>query len=381
MNAATAIASPVATIAAAEQLGPAWGAVPNTAAIIGTGLGSIGLTRLTGRRGWRFGLVTGYATAAVGGVFAVFFATMHDIGGLTLAMLLLGVGQAAALLSRYAAAEYHPHRRGFAIGAIVWSGAVGAVSAPLLLQTLGVLGAFAFAAAVSAAAGLGQLGLPNRPRFTAATPVKLSSLVRAKATRSAFAVMATAQIVMVGVMTATPLDMHLHHQSLGSVGLILSAHTLGMFAFAPLTGWLLDRIGSGAVMAFGIVTLAGASGLAASGVAQWGALFLLGFGWNLCFVGGSGRLSTSDSTPDQAGVEGAVDGAVWGLAASAGLGSTAVLASSGYAALALGAGALVVIPAAVLAFAGDVTEAPETALPAEGHTVAIEDRAHLRICT
>src|SRR5204862_7868015 len=48
--------------------------------------------------------------------------------------------------------------------------------------------------------------------------------------------------------------------------------------------------------------------------------------------------------------------------------STGVLASSGYAALALGAGALVVIPAAVLAFAGP---------PSKSGTahVAIEDRA------
>jgi hypothetical protein len=122
-----------------------------------------------------------------------------------------------------------------------------------------------------------------------------------------------------------------------------------MFAFAPLTGWLLDRIGAGPVMAAGVATLAGSAGLAASGVLPAGALFLLGVGWNFCFVGGSGRLAARLSTSEQAGVEGAVDGAVWGLAATAGFASTAVLAVGGFAALALAAGALVVIPAAILA--------------------------------
>jgi MFS family permease len=350
MNAATAAASPVATIVAADQLGPAWGALPNTAAIVGTGLGAIILTRLTSRRGWRFGLVTAYSTAALGGLLAAVFATLRDVGGLTLAMLLIGFGQAAALLSRYAAAEHSASRRGFAIGAIVWSGAIGAVAAPLLLQPLGERGAFLFAGVVSAVAAVGLLRLPVLPRVGVAS-VRVVSLIRAPSARSALAVMATAQVIMALVMTATPLDMHLHHQSLGSVGLILSSHTLGMFALAPLTGWLLDRIGSGPVMASGVATLAGSAALAASGVVPAGALFLLGVGWNLGFVGGSGRLASRLSTSDQAGVEGAVDAAVWGFAATAGFASTAVLAVGGFGVLALSAGALVVIPAAILAHA------------------------------
>jgi MFS family permease len=194
--------------------------------------------------------------------------------------------------------------------------------------------------------------LPNQPRASSGSRVALSALVRAPAARSAFAVMATAQVVMAGVMTATPLNLHLHHQTLGQVGLVVSAHTLGMFALSPLTGWLLDRVGAGPVMVAGLVTLVLASVLAAvvpGGGWQAGALFLLGFGWNLCFVGGSGRLAGRLSTSDQAAVEGAVDAAVWGAAAVASLASTAVLSATGYAVLALLSGALVAIPATVLA--------------------------------
>ena len=51
---------------------------------------------------------------------------------------------------------------------------------------------------------------------------------------------------------------------------------------------------------------------------------------------------------ERARVEGAVDAAVWSIAAVASLASTAVLSSSGYPVLAGAAGALTVIPAILL---------------------------------
>jgi MFS family permease len=194
---------------------------------------------------------------------------------------------------------------------------------------------------------------PTRPAPPIRTRVPLRQLVRAPAARSALAVMATAQVVMVAVMTAAPLDMHVHGAGLGSVGVALSAHTLGMFALSPLTGRLLDRAGSRPVMLAGLLTLAIASGLAAAGprgdaVLRTASLFLLGYGWNLCFVGGSGRLARDLPAADRARAEGAVDATVWGLAATASLASTAILATGGYAVLAGLAGMLVLLPAAGL---------------------------------
>ena len=53
MNAAMAAASPISTIVAADRGGTAWSALPNTAGIVGTGVGALALTRLANRRGWR----------------------------------------------------------------------------------------------------------------------------------------------------------------------------------------------------------------------------------------------------------------------------------------------------------------------------------------
>src|SRR5205807_583897 len=94
--------------------------------------------------------------------------------------------------------------------------------------------------------------------------VRLRAVVRTPGARTALGVMATAQVVMVAVMTAAPLDMHRHGQGLDAVGMTLSAHTLGMFAFSPVTGRLLDRAGARPVMFGGLFTLVVATVLAAT---------------------------------------------------------------------------------------------------------------------
>jgi MFS family permease len=299
-----------------------------------------------------------------GGGIAVAAVATGDIVGLVLGMVLLGLGNAGAQLSRYAAAElYPPHRRGLAIGIVVWAGTVGAVGGPLLLDPSGHLatafgrpaftGPFLLAALAAAGAMVASRGAPGRTTRAIPSRVPLRDLAATGTARSALAVMVTAQVVMVAVMTAAPLDMHMHGEGLTSVGMTLSAHTLGMFALSPLTGRLLDRIGARHVMLAGLATLVVASGLAAVGadghaIVRTAALFLLGYGWNLCFVGGSGRLSRDLSAADRARVEGAVDAAVWGVAAGASTASTAIMSAGGYAALAGLACVLAALPAAFL---------------------------------
>jgi MFS family permease len=217
----------------------------------------------------------------------------------------------------------------------------------------GLSGPFLLAALAGALAVAASMGMPRRVgRPLRSTRVPLGELFGTRASRSAFAVMATAQVVMVAVMTAAPLDMRMHGHGLGLIGTALSAHTLGMFALSPLTGRLLDRVGARPVMLGGLLTLVVACltvlGSSGHALTRTAGLFLLGYGWNLCFVGGSGRLARSRPASEQAQVEGAVDAAVWAVAAIAGLASTAVLASGGYAVLAGAAGALVALPAAVL---------------------------------
>ena len=270
MNATMAIASAVAGIIAADTVGTAWAGLPAACAIAGTGMGSVALSRAMTNRTRRLGLVAGYLIGLVGASVALWAATAHRLAGcigLCIGMLVLGVGNASALLSRYAAADLYPAaRRGWAIGAVVWSAALGAVGGPLLLGPMsdaaaavrvnGSTAAMLLAAATCAVALLLSRRLRHSAPTTLSTGARARTLLRASGTRSALAVMAAAQVVMVTVMTSIPVTMHHDGASLGAVGVMLSGHTLGMFALAPLSGRLVDRHGPRSVMIGGLALLA-----------------------------------------------------------------------------------------------------------------------------
>lgn len=354
MSATMAVASTASSLVAGDDLGTGWGAVPPTADVVGTGAGAILLTRLFRRHDRRTVLAAGYGTAAVSGALAAVAAVQGNVPVLTLAMLLLGLGNAAAQLSRYAAAELFPSgRRGFAIGLVVWSAAVGAVGGPLLLgpsgRVAGVLGLTVLAGPfvlASVTAGIAAFAMAGR-RLGVEDGVPgapLRTLFALPSARTALPVMVTGQVVMFGVMTAAPVDMHMHGEGLGAVGETLAAHTLGMFAFSPLTGRAVDRFGGWAVTRAGLVVLVVSTGLAgAFPDARMLTLFLLGYGWNLCFVGGSALLAVGLPSAESARLEGAVDAAVWSLAAISSLLSTVVLAHAGARVLAFGAGTLALV--------------------------------------
>ncbi len=369
MNAAMATTSAAGGIAAAHRWGLSWGGIPATAGIVGTGIGAGGLSRLMARRGYRAGLVLGYTAAVAGAVLGSVATARGDIAALVLAMLLLGFGNAAAQLSRYVAADGFPRaRRGRVIGMVVWAGAFGAVAGPLLIGPTGsaasrlglVAASGSFLVAAPACAGAvaavarasADPAVTRRTAPAGATPFR--DLLSARAARRPLAVMATAQVVMVAVMTTVPIDMNMTGSGLGVVGMVVSAHTLGMFALSPLTGRLVDNGRSYPVMLAGLITMAVATAplmMAASlgRLTLGGLLFLLGFGWNLAFVAGSARLAEQTETADRTSLEGAVDAGVWGVAAIAGAVGGAILAHGGYAVLAASAVALAVLPVCVLA--------------------------------
>ncbi len=366
MSGSMAMASTVTTMVVSDRAGAGWAGGPATAGIVGTGLGALLLTRVTARLHRRAGLLIGYLIATIGGVAAATTVTVTstDVVGLSIGMLLLGLGNAAAQLSRYAGADLYPaHRRGVAIGIIVSAGAVGAVGGPLLLAPahaaatdsgwIGDAGPLLLVAVITFCALAAAWRSPGlSARSAGGVRVSLRRLLRMPAGRSAIAVMATAQVVMGAVMTATPVDMHLHHRGLSAIGVILSTHTLGMFALATLTGRLVDRYGPRPVMFAGLSVLSvgsGAAALAGATSLLGAALFLLGYGWNLCFVGGSALLSREVPAAEQAGIEGAVDGAIWGSAAVAVLACTPLLAHVGFGLL---AGIAAIVPVFALAVLG-----------------------------
>jgi MFS family permease len=355
----------VTTLVAEDMLGSATLAgLPGAVAVLGTALGGHRLSVFMDRVGRRRGLVAGYAAMALGAAGAAVATAVGSFPLLVMALAVFGFGSSADSLSRYAAADVHPsYRRGAAIAFVVWAGTIGSVFGPTLLAPAEAIGRALdiepLAGSYIVASGLAALALafiaillrPDPLEFAdRGTGVRPAGRVPISATtRTALIGLAVGQVVMVLIMVMTPI--HVRHQghSLGTVGVIIAAHTLGMFAVSPLTGMAADRLGRLPVILAGQLVLAISAVLAAvaddasTGVLTV-ALFLLGMGWNFSFVAGSALLTEGAAAESRVRLQGIGDAVVWTSGAVASLGSGLLLAASSYAVLCIVAGCLTILP-------------------------------------
>lgn len=332
----------------------------STAAVIGTALVSLPLAALTTARGRRAGLVTGYAIGTVGAGLVVLAAAVKSFPLLMVGMAAFGAASSANLQARFAAADLAaPDRRARAISVVVWASTIGAVLGPNLSAPASdsfagtsipqTAGPFVWAAAVFVLTGtlLGVLLRPD-PLLTAralAAPGEESrqgrslraGIAAVKASpraRLALLTVAVSHTTMVSIMVMTPVDLGHHGAGLKLVGLVISGHIAGMFAFSPVMGWLADRLGRFSVigLAAGLLSVAALlAGTAGGNHAQSAAgLFLLGLGWSAGMVSGSALLTDSVPQPARAAVQGLSD---LTMNAAAGLGGAAaglVMSQAGY---------------------------------------------------
>ena len=346
---------------------------------LGSAAAAMGVGRLSQRSGRRPGLAAGYAVGALGGAGVVAAAAIGSIALLFVSLLLYGSGTATNLQARYAGADLAPvDRRGRAVSTVLVVTTIGAVIGPNLVEPTGVLaealgirelaGPFILATAAYALAAVTVLVL-LRPdpllaaRAAAKAPAQPGASVPADpevmatgTVRLAASAMVLAQLVMVAVMTMTPVHMRDHGHDVGDAGLVISIHIAAMFLPSPLTGQLVDRVGRRPVLAAGGVTLLTAGVLAAVAPPEsMGllavALGLLGLGWNFGLVGGTALVTDAVPLAQRARTQGTVDLAVALSGAIGGMASGFVVATASFAALSLTGGllALALLPALVAA--------------------------------
>jgi MFS family permease len=130
--------------------------------------------------------------------------------------------------------------------------------------------------------------------------------------RIAFGTLMVGQLVMIGTTSTSPVYLHDHGHAVGTIGLAVAMHLGGMYVASPLSGWLADRFGRGAMIAAGGLVLLLA--LAVAGFAPGGdgtlvmvGLFLNGVGWNLAFVAGSALLTDALSPAERTSIQGLAD--------------------------------------------------------------------------
>ena len=355
--------------------------LPSALLTLGAAAAAVGVGRLSQSAGRRSGLAAGYAVGAVGGALVVVAAAVGSVPLLLVALLLYGSGTATNLQARYAGADLaSPERRGRAVSTVLVATTLGAVAGPNLVRPMGsfaaslgipeLAGPFLLASAAYALAGVVVVvRLRPDPLLTAreladeaavaataagtAAPVTTTDTVLLRLGATA---MIVTQLVMVAVMTMTPVHLRDHGHGLGAAGLVISLHIAAMFLPSPITGVLVDRLGRRPLIAAAGVALLGAGVLAATAPPDSLALLavslvLLGLGWNLGLVAGTALLTDAVPLQTRARTQGSVDVGVALAGATGGIGSGLVVAATSFAALGLAGGlvALALVPSLLVA--------------------------------
>lgn len=351
-----------------------------SAMVLGSAVLAVPAASLASSHGRRAGLGSMLALSALGGVLVVVSAEVGSFLLLLAGVTLFGGGITAGLQARYAAVDLATDaRRGRSLSIVVWATTVGAVLGPNLAEGAGAIGSWMRieplagpfllgSMALALAAGVVWFGLRpdplllsqelgrDEPAEIGEPPQGRGGVLRRGLSAAAgsppallgLLAMVVAHTVMVSVMVMTPIHMDHGHASLRVIGLVISVHIAGMYAFSPVMGWLADRIGRTPTILGGAATLGLAVALAGSAPQGHSAgltagLFLLGLGWSAILVAGSTLVTESVHVDARPATQGTSD-LMMGLAAATGGGLSGVVVSNfGYGALNLAAGSLLLI--------------------------------------
>lgn len=387
----TTLAIAVASILAEQISGSEkLAGLAQTAQVLGAALASFLLAHLMSRRGRRPGLALGYVIGACGAVLCVVAGVVGSFATMLVGATFVGATTAANLQSRYAATDLaKPEHRARALSLVVWATTIGAVAGPNLTGVAGrmahqvglprltgpfAVGCVAMLLASSVVAAFlrpDPLRVAREAALAAGHGVRagthwsrVSRVVRERrGVAAGIVALALAHTVMVSVMVMTPLHMRHGHATLQVIGIVISVHVLGMYAFAPLVGMAADRFGRPAVLTAGSgvllvsLLLAGTSPDGASWRIGVG-LFLLGLGWSLCTVSASTLLSESAPLDARTDIQGAADLVMGVVAAAGGALAGLIVGSLGYAVLNLFAALLAAGVATAAEFARRTTGGP-----------------------
>jgi MFS family permease len=368
--------STVTSIVGADLSGRTeWAGVPSAVYLLGVAASSLTLGYVMDRLGRRNALATGFAIGACGALVAAWAIVARTFAGFVGGLALMGPASAAAGLSRFVAAEMHPpHERGRAIATVVVGGTAGTLIWPLLSVSLGpwlarfnlsdLLWPFAVSIVLLAMAALVIAALlrpdpreiaravaQQHEAVTRSTSVgaaaSLGRILQRRGAVVAIVSMVAAHAVMVMVMVITSVHMRNHDHGVTAISLTTSLHVLGMFAFSILSGRLADNIGRAPVIMAGASVLVVAclvAGISPAFMPITAGLFLLGLGWNFCFVGGSSLLADQLSPDERARTQGFNDLLMGLVAASGSFISGHVFAAVGYGSMGVISAALSLVP-------------------------------------
>lgn len=372
----------VGALIAQEMLGTeSYAGVPAALVTLGSAAAALLVGRFSEHYGRRLGLATGFFAGGLGALGVIMAAVNNSAVLLFVSLLVYGAGTATNLQARYAGTDLaKPNQRAKAISVAMVSTTFGAVAGPNLVEVTGsfaisvgvpaLAGPFILAAAAYILAGMVFfIFLRPDPYIVAKAVFKSQPSVgqshganedrgvdksNSNGLVVGAAVMILTQIVMVAIMTMTPIHMKHHGHSLGDVGLVIGIHIGSMYFPSLITGVLVDKVGRTA-MSFasgGVLLLAGIVAAVAppdSMLVLVVALSLLGIGWNFGLISGTAIIVDATNPVTRAKTQGTIDVLIALAGASGGALSGMVVAQSSYATLSLAGGgvALLLIPVVI----------------------------------
>lgn len=351
---------------------PAMAGVPGALYVLGQASGAVIWGFSMERIGRRWGLAIGQVIGVIGSAIAVVAVVNRSFLFFLIGLVFVGIARSAVDLGRFAAAEVHlPMKRGRAISNVVLGSTVGAIFGPLLVGPTGRLAMKAGFPELAGPYGIGFTvlvlaaililsGLKPEPRdigrelasiHPESVPLQmtrsLAEIVRQPGVVVSIVTMVFAQMVMMVPMSITSVHMKAHQHPLTAVSLVISAHTLGMYAFSIFSGKLTDRWGRKPMIILGSILLILSCLMAAPSVGLLpltAALFLLGLGWNFAYVAGSTLLADQLSPKERAKSQGFNDLLLNLASAGSQVGSGVIYAIGGFGLMGLSAAIIAVVP-------------------------------------
>lgn len=367
----------VGALLAQQMLGTdAYAGLPSALFTLGSAGAALFVGRLSQKYGRRTGLTAGFMIGGLGAIGVIIAALVNSAFLLFASLLIYGAGTATNLQARYAGTDLANNKqRATAISITMVFTTFGAVAGPNLVNVMGdfalaigvpsLAGPFILSAAAYILAGLVLFVMLRPDPLVIARTIEFSKqelnqngqfangeqVGNKRGIYVGATIMVLTQIVMVAIMTMTPVHMRHHGHGLGEIGLVIGFHIGSMYLPSLITGVLVDKIGRTAMAIASGVTLllAGLISAIAPGdsmVFLIIALSLLGLGWNFGLISGTALIVDSTETLTRAKTQGTVDVLIALSGASGGAMSGIIVANSSYSILSLAGGilSLILIP-------------------------------------
>ncbi len=328
----------VGALLAKEMLGAASvTGLPTALFTLGSALAAYLVGRITQKYGRRIGLSLGFITGAIGALGVVIAANINSIVLLFISLFIYGAGTSTNLQARYAGTDLaEDHQRAKSVSIAMVATTFGAVAGPNLVAPMGhvaeffqmpaLAGPFLLSVFAYSAAGI-VFFLLLKPdpllvaRYLAERNVKLVKEVsQPEAGKNVqrigiivgTTVLVLTHIVMVAIMTMTPIHMQHHGNAMSAIGLTIGLHVAAMYLPSLITGSLVEKLGRTKMVVASAITLTFAGLLAAFAPGESTflltvALILLGLGWNFGLISGTAIVIDSTTIQTRAKTQGSID--------------------------------------------------------------------------